>query len=178
MRRVEIQARAADRPIIAGAGGPRTPASERRLRGTPTASSYRFLTAVFAAAAVFGALAIFVAGRLASDVAAGALALPAFEVEAAEAFLAGATFAVVLAPGGHTPLASLGAAEALMTASLKPLSGVIFAFLDALTFTGAPVAGFLAMRAGRSTRANLAKQPGPVHRRRARQGRCRSRRSW
>ena len=59
------------------------------------------------------------------------------------------------------PLASFGAAEALMSASLNPLSAVILAFFDALTFAGAPVAGFLAMRPGRSTRAgkNLAKPP-------------------
>ena len=112
-------------------------------------SFYRFI----AAAAVLGALATFVAGRLAGNVAAGALAVADLEAGAAEAFLAGATFVA----GGHTPLASFGAAEALMIASLKPLSGVIFAFFDALTFTGAPVAGFRAMRAGRSTRANLAK---------------------
>jgi len=36
------------------------------------------------------------------------------------------------------------------------LRAVILAFFEALTFTGAPVAGFRAMRAARSTRANLA----------------------
>src|SRR4051794_23186655 len=83
---------------------------QRRLRGTVAAPSYRFLTAAFAGAAVFGALVTFVAGRLAGEVAAGALVGAVLEAEAAEAFLVGAAFAGALAAGGHTPLASLGAA--------------------------------------------------------------------
>ncbi len=51
-------------------------------------SFYRFI----AAAAVFGALATFFAGRLVGDVAAGALAVADLDAEAAEVFLAGATF--------------------------------------------------------------------------------------
>ncbi len=78
---------------------------------------------------------------------------------AAAAFLAGAVLAgaALADAGGQTPLASLGAAEGLITASLKPLRAVILAFLDAFTLTAAPVAGLRAMRAGLSTRANLAK---------------------
>src|SRR4051794_5063867 len=82
---------------------------------------------------------------------------------AAGAFLAGAAFlaagAVRGAAGaaGHTPLASLGAMLGVITESLKPFSGVIRAFLDALMRMLAPVVGFRPMRAGRSTLENLAK---------------------
>lgn len=72
-------------------------------------------------------------------------------------FLLAAAFAgPAFGAAGHTPLASFGAAEALMTASLNPLRAVILAFLDALTRTGSPVAGLRAIRAGRSTLANFA----------------------
>src|SRR5438477_11455804 len=76
---------------------------------------------------------------------------------AALAGLLDADLATALAPGGHTPLASFGAWPGLMTESLKPLRAVMRAFFDALIFMGSPVAGFLPMRAPRSTLANLAK---------------------
>ena len=108
------------------------------------------------------------AARLAPAVAErdGPLAAAFGDRDAAVAFLAPGSFLAgptLAGAGGHTPRASLGAADALMTASLNPLSGVILAFFDALTLTGSPVAGFRAVRAGRSTRANLAKprSPGP-----------------
>jgi hypothetical protein len=44
-----------------------------------------------------------------------------------------------------------------MTASLKPLSGVMRAFFDALILMASPVAGLRPIRAARSTFANLAK---------------------
>jgi hypothetical protein len=50
--------------------------------------------------------------------------------------------AAVFAPagaGGHTPRSSLGAMLVFTTASLKPLRGVMRAFLDALMRTGSCV---------------------------------------
>src|ERR687897_220013 len=69
----------------------------------------------------------------------------------AAAFLAGA------GPGGQTPRSSFGARLVFTTASLKPLSGVMRAFFEALMRTGACVCGLRPMRAGRSTLTNLAK---------------------
>src|SRR4029078_6779683 len=70
---------------------------------------------------------------------------------------AGAFLAAAFGAGGHTPDASFGAAGGDMTASLKPFSGVIRAFFEALILMASPVAGLRPMRAGESRRTNLAK---------------------
>ena len=75
-------------------------------------------------------------------------------------FLAGAFLAAGLRAGAFFAGAFLAAGfEALpdSTASLKFLSGVMRATRLALTRTCSPVAGFRAMRAGRSMRLNFAK---------------------
>src|SRR5262245_28690366 len=126
-------------------------------------------------AVVFLAGAFLVAGRLAAGrvavvffaavLRAGALeavVLEAVVLRAVVVFLAAVVLvAVVLraaaGAGGHTPRSSLGARLVLTTASLKPLSGVMRAFFDALMRTGCWVCGLRPMRAGRSTFTNLAK---------------------
>src|SRR4029077_13787121 len=80
----------------------------------------------------------------------------------AGAFLAGAFLATVFLAGAFRAGAFFAAAlraGALPdnTASLNALSGVIRATRFAATFTCSPVAGFRAIRAGRSIRRNFAK---------------------
>ena len=71
-------------------------------------------------------------------------------------FLAAAFFFAGAADPSSTPRPSLGARDGLSTASLKPLSAVMRARLDALIRICSPVAGLRPMRAARSTLANLA----------------------
>src|SRR5882724_1425767 len=99
--------------------------------------------------------------RLAGAFRAGALRAGAFFLAGAflaagAFFLAGAFFAAVFAAGGHTPDASLGAADGDITASLKPFRGVMRAFFEALMRMASPVAGLRPMRALESRRTNLA----------------------
>ena len=58
---------------------------------------------------------------------------------------------------GHTPRFSLGAVDGFITASLKALTGVILAFLEALILIASPVAGLRPMRAARLTLTYFAK---------------------
>lgn len=112
-----------------------------------------FLAVDFLAVERF-AVDVFAVERFAVDLRPPALAAPVDF--AAVVFLAVAFFAAAGA-GGHTPRSSLGARLVFTTASLKPLSGVMRAFLDALILTGSWVWGLRPMRAGRSTLTNLAK---------------------
>jgi hypothetical protein len=73
----------------------------------------------------------------------------------AVAFLDGVFSAIEV--GGQTPRSSVGARLDLITASLKPLRGVIFAFFDPLMRRGWCVCGLRPIRAGRSTLTNFAK---------------------
>src|SRR5437867_1910002 len=78
-------------------------------------------------------------------------------VVAVLAALAGALVVVFDAALAGAALVSLGAGAAPRTMSLKPLRGVMRAFLDALILIVAPVAGLRPMRALVWILANLAK---------------------
>jgi hypothetical protein len=91
--------------------------------GHPAASSYRFSTPSAPQQPYLAPWLLHCRPRF-GDAAAGASSGPVLEVETAEAFLAGATFAGALAAGGHTPLARVLPAPAgcVHEAGLRPVN--------------------------------------------------------